>query len=88
MNFEWNEEKNSVLRQQRGICFEDIVVAIQEGKLISVEQPLNVKYRHQLFFIVNINDYVYVVPFVKRENDILILKTIFPDRKRTKKYLP
>jgi len=44
------------------------------------------KFAHQKIFIVAINDYVYIVPFVEDE-DVLFLKTIVPSRKMTKKYL-
>ena len=37
-------------------------------------------------YIVEINNYVYIVPFVETENEIF-LKTIIPSRKATKKYL-
>ena len=37
-------------------------------------------------FIININNYAYLVPFVEDEKEIF-LKTIIPSRKATKKYL-
>jgi len=37
-------------------------------------------------FIVNIDDYAYLVPFAEKEEEIF-LKTIIPSRKATKKYL-
>jgi len=37
-------------------------------------------------YILNINDYAYLVPFVEKEEEIF-LKTIIPSRKATKKYL-
>ena len=40
MSFFWNEEKNNSLKEDRGISFERIVVAIEEGHLIDVlEHP-------------------------------------------------
>ncbi len=44
------------------------------------------KYKNQKIFIVSINDYAYLVPFVEGEKEIF-LKTIIPSRKATKTYL-
>jgi len=38
------------------------------------------------FFVVAIDDYVYLIPYVESETDIF-LKTIIPSRKATKLYL-
>ena len=32
----WNEEKNELLKAQRGVCFDDIVTAINEGLLVDI----------------------------------------------------
>jgi len=40
----------------------------------------------QKMFIVEINNYAYLVPFVENEKEIF-LKTIIPSRKATKEYL-
>ena len=45
MSFYWNEDKNTLLKQERGISFERIVVAIEEGHLIDIlEHPNKEKY--------------------------------------------
>lgn len=85
--FDWNETKNDKLRAQREICFEDVIVAINEGKLHDIiAHPNAAKYPNQRFYIVELQEYVYVVPFVEDEEKIF-LKTIYPSRKLTKKYL-
>lgn len=85
--FRWNHEKNIQIRNERGISFEDIVFYISEGKLLTIiKHPNPEKYKNQLIFIVNIDNYAYAVPFIETENEIF-LKTIFPSRKYTKKYL-
>ncbi len=87
MIFDWSNEKNRILQEQRGICFEQIVIAIEDGDVLEVlEHPNQRKYKEQYLIIVQINDYVYVVPAVI-DGDIWFLKTIFPSRKYTKKYL-
>jgi hypothetical protein len=44
------------------------------------------RYPDQKIYAVEINNYVYLVPFVETEKEIF-LKTIIPSRKATKKYL-
>jgi uncharacterized DUF497 family protein len=85
--FNWNKEKNQQLQEQRGITFEEIVQAIEQGNLLDVIKHYNSdKYPNQKILIVKIDDYVYLVPFV--ENDLeIFLKSIIPSRKMTKKYL-
>mgnify|MGYP001615022642 CR=1 FL=1 len=85
--FDWNVEKNDELIRERGISFEEIVFCIMhEGLLDIIEHPNKENYPNQKIFIVNIDDYVYLVPFVEDEK-IIFLKTIIPSRKMTKKYL-
>ena len=85
--FSWNNEKNEVLKAQRGVSFEEIVYYIEKGQLLDVVQhPNQQKYPGQRLFIVKMNNYVYLVPFVESEHEIF-LKTIIPSRKATKKYL-
>ena len=87
MEFQWNNEKNEKLKRERDICFEDIVTAIYEEKLLDIIEHSNKdKYSNQKIYIVEFNGYVCLVPFV-RNGDIIFLKTIYPDRKMTKKYL-
>jgi len=85
--FEWNIEKNEELKAERDIVFEDVVFSIMHGALLdTVEHPNKKNYPNQKIFIVNINNYAYLVPFVEEEKTIF-LKTIIPSRKMTKKYL-
>jgi len=85
--YSWNNEKNRRLKAERNVSFEEVVFYIERGQLLDiVEHPNQEKYRGQRIFIVNIDDYAYLVPFVETEREIL-LKTIIPSRKATKKYL-
>ena len=87
IQLDYSPEKNSQLKQIRGVCFEDVALAIEEGRILDViEHPNIKKYPNQKIYVVNINDYAYLVPFVK-QSEIAFLKTIFPSRKLTKKYL-
>jgi len=54
--------------------------------LDDVVHPNKEKYARQRVFIVAIDDYVYLVPYVESEEEIF-LKTVVPSRKATKQYL-
>lgn len=85
--FRWNDEKNTLLQADRGISFEVVVTAIAEDKLLdAIEHPNQEKYPAQRIFVVEIDRYVYMVPFVESDDEIF-LKTIIPSRKLKKKYL-
>ena len=87
IQLDYSPKKNLQLKQIRGICFEDVALAIEEGRILDVIEHPNVeKYPNQKIYVVNINNYVYLVPFVK-QREIVFLKTIFPSRKLTKRYL-
>jgi hypothetical protein len=88
MVFDWNEEKNQQLKKERGIGFEKIVFAIEEDHVLDIlEHPNKEKYKNQFLIIVEIDEYAYVVPSICNK-DIWFLKTIYPNRKYTDKYLP
>lgn len=86
-HFDWNIDKNDELRSERNITFEEIVFCLMRGGLLDIiEHPNSKKYPEQRVFIVNVEDYVYLVPFVETE-ECVFLKTIIPSRKMTRKYL-
>jgi uncharacterized DUF497 family protein len=85
--FSWNNEKNQLLKSERNISFEEVVFYIEKKHVLDiVEHPNQEKYKGQKIFIVNIDNYAYLVPFVESEQEIF-LKTIIPSRRTTKKYL-
>lgn len=84
--FDWDKEKNNKLKEEREISFEEIIEAMNNGELLDVTDNPNKKYKGQKIFVVNLNDYIFLVPFVENEKGVF-LKTIFPSRKATKKYL-
>ena len=87
LTIEWSEEKNRILLQERGVSFEMVVEKIADKEILSdSEHPNSEKYSHQRIFIVAIDGYCYVVPYVQDETKIF-LKTIYPSRAATKKYL-
>ncbi len=87
MGFFWNEEKNNILKEERKISFERIVVAIEEGHLLDVlEHSDKEKYGNQLILIVDIDGYAVCVPCVLEKDGDFFLKTLYPSRKYTKDY--
>jgi uncharacterized DUF497 family protein len=89
MTFDWSDEKNIKLKKERNISFEEIIIAINDEKVIEIiEHPNKEKYSGQQMYLINYNNYIYVVPFIKRtEKEEIFLKTIFPSRFYTKKFL-
>jgi uncharacterized DUF497 family protein len=87
MNIQWSEDKNKILKKERIVVFEDIVIAIENDRVLDIVNHTNIeKYPNQKMLIVNINNYAYIVPFWRYEKGIF-LKTIIPSRKMTKRYL-
>ena len=84
--YNWNSDKNELLIQERGISFERIVIEISLGNEIAVVlHPNQEKYPGQKISVVEVDDYVYLVPFIETESEIF-LKTIIPSRKATRHY--
>ena len=79
----WNLEKNELLKAERGISFEEIALLIESGNILGIEE--NPGHPNQKIYILEIENYAYIVPFVESENEIF-LKTAFPSRKYTKRF--
>ncbi len=84
--FTWSNEKNEYLKRIRGISFEEILYAIEHDQLITIGENTR-NYPNQRVFFVNIDDYVWLAPFVETGDEIF-LKTAFSSRKATKEFLP
>ena len=85
--FRWSPEKNEQLQLDRGISFENMVVAIESGGLLDIlAHPNLAKYLNQTMLVVASDGYAYLVPFVE-EDDHFFLKTVIPSRKATRDYL-
>ncbi len=80
----WDEDKNIRLKLERNVSFEQISRIILEEDFIDIlDHP---KRPDQQIFVLEINDYIYAVPFIIDENENIILKTAFPSWKLHKKY--
>ena len=87
IGFDWSADKNQRLVEQRGISFESVVSAIEQGGLIDVlEHPNQGRYAGQMIYVVAVNEYIYLVPFVMQTDGARFLKTVIPSRKATRDY--
>ena len=85
--FRWNHDKNEVLKKDRRISFEEIVLAIEsDGLFDELQHPNPDKYPNQSILVVALEGYIYLVPYVE-EQDYYFLKTVIPSRKATRDYL-
>ena len=85
--YDWDEDKNNLLKELRNISFEEIVFAISNVKQLKcVDNPNKEKYSNQKMFIVEIRNYAYIIPFVE-DDEKYYIKAIYPSREATKKYL-
>ena len=85
--YKWSQEKNEKLKAERGVSFEQIAMHIEKGDLLDiVAHPNQEKYPNQQLLVVEINHYVFLVPFIEIKTG-KFLKTIIPSRKATRDYL-
>ena len=87
MEFGWDELKNEFLKANRGISFERVLIAMENGDILAVLQnPNQIGYRNQMMYVLNIDGYAWVVPFQDQGN-VRRLITALPSRRYTKQYL-
>ncbi|MBN2001485.1 BrnT family toxin [candidate division KSB1 bacterium] len=83
----WNIDKNIRLKKNRNIGFEDVLYFMEKNSVIDdIEYPNKERYPNQRMFVIDIREYIYLVPYVETTEEIFI-KTIIPSRKATKNYL-
>jgi uncharacterized DUF497 family protein len=84
MNIGWDEEKSKKLKAERGVSLEEVATLILERRYVAIlKHP---KRPGQRLFIVPIQGYMHVVPFVIDADGNLVLKTAFPSRNFQKRY--
>lgn len=84
--FAWNAEKNKLLKKERGVSFEEVLFHLEAGDVLDViDHPNQARYPGQMIYVIAIEEYVYLVPFVESVEEVF-LKTIIPSRKATKQY--
>ena len=84
MNIIWDEEKSAKLKAEREISFDEIAVLILQKKYVDVVK--HPKRTGQWMFIMPINEYIHIVPFVLDSEGNVVLKTAFPSRKFHKRF--
>ncbi len=85
--FDWDSDKSRRLAEQRGVSFERAVAAIEQGGLVDVlEHPNQERYPGQMIYVVEIDRYLHLVPFVTEPDGTRFLKTVIPSRKATRDY--
>ncbi len=83
----YDTDKDSKLKKERGIGFNEVITWIEEGKVVAiVNHPNSVKYPGQKIYVIEHEGYGYNVPFLE-EGEKIILKTVFPSRKATKQFI-
>lgn len=85
MRFNWNPEKNKWLKENRDITFDEITCLIDEGHLLAIlkhSQKIN-----QNIFVAEREGYAHHVPYIVEKDGTCFLKTIYPSRVSTKKYI-
>ena len=86
MRYEWNPEKNELLKKERKISFEQIVFHLSKGDIWKIsEHPDQDNYPCQKILFVIVDGYICLVPYVAGK-EISFLKTIIPSRKATIAY--
>ena len=84
MDITLDEKKNEWLKSTRSVSFEQIAgLIIDEQYLDIVENPTRPE---QLYFVITIQSYTWLVPFVIDTNDRIVLKTAFPSRRYHRLY--
>ncbi|MEI6790748.1 MAG: BrnT family toxin [Myxococcaceae bacterium] len=87
VSIEYDQIKSEKLKSERGISFEEIIPMLDSAHILDItDHPNRDRYLNQRICVLNIDGYVYMVPFVERANTVF-LKTIIPSRKATAHYL-
>lgn len=79
-NIYWDPLKSALLKDTRGVSFEDIL----DAAFVAIKQ--HPKRLNQKFVLVEIEGYIWAVPFVETDGGVF-LKTLFPSRVHTKKWM-
>ncbi|OQX95023.1 toxin [candidate division KSB1 bacterium 4572_119] len=83
----WNKDKNIWLKKCRKIGFEDVLYYMDNNFVKDdIEHTNKEQYPNQRIFVLDIEESIYLVPYVE-SNEEIFLKTIIPSRKATRDYL-
>ena len=83
-NIIWDKKKNEKLMLERNISFDEISQMIIDGKYLDIiENPVR---EGQMYFVMDMKEYTWIVPFLIDKEDNIVLKTAFQSRKYHGKY--
>ena len=81
MEFIFDDKKNQVLFEQRGLSFEQAIEIIaDQGILLDFQHPNTDAYPHQRVMVISIDNYPHCIPYIM-DGETFVLKTIFRDRR-------
>ncbi|MBI5236102.1 MAG: toxin [Deltaproteobacteria bacterium] len=84
--YTWDAGKNERLKKIRGVSFEEVYLIVELGREMDIVfSPDQTKYPGQRMYVVELKEYVWLVPFFETDREI-ILKTVIPSRKAAKLY--
>lgn len=86
---EFSDEKNLLLKEIRNVSFDDALEVIKKGNVLDdLEHVDKEKYPNQRILVVKIKRCAYAVRYlIDDKKKIIFLKTVYPSRVLTKKYL-
>ena len=71
MKITYSKEKDYQLQKDRGISFKDLINKIMKLDILDDIKHSNItKYPNQRMFIIELQNYSYLVPYVEEENGI------------------
>jgi len=86
-DIDWSPNKSAELQMRYGFGFDRLMAAAKLGGVIAERKhPNSERYPHQYQWVIDLDGYIWIVPFVRSEEGIF-LKTFFPSRKATREYL-
>ena len=81
MEFIFDEKKNQILFEQRGLTFEEAIEVIaNDGILLDFKHPNAEQYPNQRIMVIAMENYPHCIPYVM-DGEQVVLKTIFKDRR-------
>ncbi len=84
--YRFSAEKNALLKAERRVGFEDAIYCIEQGYVLDVIRNKACGRGGQEVYVLELDGYAYAVPFV-RDAEGIFLKTIYPSRALTARYL-
>jgi uncharacterized DUF497 family protein len=87
MKYDWDPDKNSWLKKNRNISFEQIIFHLSQCDIWMIaDHPNQEKFPNQRIYFVVVENSIYMVAHIIKM-DFIFLKTIIPSRKATKAFL-